>query len=212
MGVVDIVCKCPEKIGFSFGGGCCGRKEEDPPPPHPPPTQHVPSSGVPASSSIVFMYDDSLTIVGPGNMVDARIAEKDESVGKWDIMVLNFPNHHIVSLHGKLFGRMCDAAGGECVGRPLSEIFTGSFLSVLTAALELLTTTEGATIQFNCLFRTKPVTILVYALFGTSKQVVGATVVCRPTRYTAPDLRQILAMGTGRRTSRAGAQKPVNIV
>lgn len=206
MGLIDLVCKCPDKISFSFGGGCCGSKKEDPDndptspaPPTPPGSPDAAAGPATASGSIVFMYNDSLTIVGPGSMGNARIADEDEPVEEWDTMVLDLPGKRVVSLSGTIFGTMCDAAGGGCIGQPITDVFGVSFVSVLTAALELLTAEgdELASIQFNCLYRTKPVTILVYANMGSDRKAVAATVVCRPTHYSAPDLQKILAMAAG---------------
>lgn len=196
MGLVDIICKCPEKIGLSLSGACCIKKESDAAAPAPPPVPAV------VSSSIVFLYDDCLAIVGPGTMADGRIAEEEEPIGKWETLVLELPNKRIVSLTGETFENMCTMSGGNCLGKLLTEVFSGSFLSVLMAALKLLEDDRGKTIQFNCLYRNKPVTIIVYALFGTKQgNIIGATIVCRSTHYNALDLQKILAMSASIRSS-----------
>jgi hypothetical protein len=194
MGLVDFVCRFPETFKCSLRCCCAKQPEKDD-----TSVQLVVATAAVDPASVVFVYDD-LTIVGPGSRANSEFGSNgsDNDAGGLDTMIVSFPDYYVASMSGTIFSKV---RTGRAAGNTIDSVLSGSFLSVIKAALELLHNSNGATIQFNCVYCTKPITILIYAMFGKNKSVIGAAIVCRQTHYDSADLQKILSMGSAKHTA-----------
>jgi hypothetical protein len=148
-------------------------------------------------NSVVYIYkndaDDGLELTEHGTMTGDRLTVSDtEAIDGRHWNTLHIDSHgRVVTLCGALLGQVRRGKLGDVI----TTFFHGSVGSVV-AGLHTLCVRDDCTIQVNFRRNDKEITILVYALHSSVKEVIGVNMVFRPkvtnSNYNVTDIERII--------------------
>lgn len=147
---------------------------------------------------MVMVQDISLdlcVISAPTKHLTTLGVDGDENAEQWDYLIVD-AQKKVIMMSGQRFAKFCahectESHVDSCKGRALKEVFPKSVTDILEPLLDA--TMRGESPQLHTIFQSQNLTLFAYPMNNETGDVIGATIVYRPTKYNQADIASLIS-------------------